>query len=227
MTGYLVGTPARRPVGAERVGRGRRPCRREAGDAARPLRRRGAGWIDEGRTAHFALVPAADTALVDAWFRLCFGLQHVQAVREVPADAPWPDGCAAPRRSATRRRSSGSSPSCRSTSAAHRRSPWARRRPTSRQTSSRQRDPRRARRRRRRLLRRRARRARRRPPPGRPARAVAEYAGPARPEGIAFLGYAATAPGGARDAASASPSPRRRSRGRGSRATPRWRPTGG
>ena len=41
-------------------------------------------WVDEGRTSHYALVPATDLALVDAWFRLGFGHQHVHALREVP-----------------------------------------------------------------------------------------------------------------------------------------------
>ena len=41
-----------------------------------------ARWVDEGRTAHYALVPSHDTALVDAFFRLAFGLQHVHGVRE-------------------------------------------------------------------------------------------------------------------------------------------------
>jgi GNAT superfamily N-acetyltransferase len=41
-----------------------------------------ARWVDEGRTAHYALVPSHDAALVDAWFRLVFGVQHVHAIRE-------------------------------------------------------------------------------------------------------------------------------------------------
>jgi GNAT superfamily N-acetyltransferase len=41
-----------------------------------------ARWVDEGRTAHYALVPSHDTALIDAFFRLAFGLQHVHGVRE-------------------------------------------------------------------------------------------------------------------------------------------------
>jgi GNAT superfamily N-acetyltransferase len=45
-----------------------------------------ARWVDEGRTRHFALVPATDTALVDAWFRLSFGAQHAYGIREVPAE---------------------------------------------------------------------------------------------------------------------------------------------
>ena len=41
-------------------------------------------WVADGRTSHYAIVPATDGALVDAWFRLGFGHQHVHAIREVP-----------------------------------------------------------------------------------------------------------------------------------------------
>lgn len=41
-------------------------------------------WVDEGRKNHHVLVPATDAALVDAWFGLDFGQQHLHAVREVP-----------------------------------------------------------------------------------------------------------------------------------------------
>lgn len=37
-------------------------------------------WADEGRTAHYTLVPAGDAAVVDAWFRLGFGHQHTHAL---------------------------------------------------------------------------------------------------------------------------------------------------
>jgi GNAT superfamily N-acetyltransferase len=49
-------------------------------------------WVDAGRTRHFAMVPASDTGLVDAWFRLSFGQQQTYAVREVDAEAGWPAG---------------------------------------------------------------------------------------------------------------------------------------
>ena len=49
-------------------------------------------WVDEGRTRHFALVPASDEALVDAWFRLSFGQQQAHATREVDAGARRPAG---------------------------------------------------------------------------------------------------------------------------------------
>jgi GNAT superfamily N-acetyltransferase len=41
-------------------------------------------WVEEGRTCHYAVAPATDAALVDAWFRVGFGQQHVHAIREAP-----------------------------------------------------------------------------------------------------------------------------------------------
>lgn len=41
-------------------------------------------WVAAGRSNHHVLVPASDAGLVDAWFTLDFGQQHVHAVREVP-----------------------------------------------------------------------------------------------------------------------------------------------
>ncbi len=47
-------------------------------------------WVDEGRTRHYALVPALDDQ-VGAWFRLSFGAQQAYGIKEV--DAPvWPAG---------------------------------------------------------------------------------------------------------------------------------------
>jgi len=47
--------------------------------------------VDQGRKAHFAVVPATDPELVEAWFRLGFGQQHAYGIRELP-DVEWPDG---------------------------------------------------------------------------------------------------------------------------------------
>ena len=44
-------------------------------------------WVNAGLTQHYVLVPATDVALVDAWFRLEFGQQHLHAVREPPGAA--------------------------------------------------------------------------------------------------------------------------------------------
>jgi ribosomal protein S18 acetylase RimI-like enzyme len=43
-----------------------------------------AAWVAEGRSNHHVLVPASDVGLVDAWFRLDFGQQHLHAVLEAP-----------------------------------------------------------------------------------------------------------------------------------------------
>jgi GNAT superfamily N-acetyltransferase len=48
-------------------------------------------WVERGRDRHYVLVPTADPAHVDAWFRLSFGAQHaagIQATPESTAGAP-------------------------------------------------------------------------------------------------------------------------------------------
>lgn len=53
-----------------------------------------AGWLEKERRRHYALVPATDAELVDAWFRLGFGHQQAHGLREVSAhvDVRVPDG---------------------------------------------------------------------------------------------------------------------------------------
>jgi GNAT superfamily N-acetyltransferase len=48
-------------------------------------------WVDEGRVRHYALAPASDARLLEAWSRIGFGQQHAYGIREVPA-AAWPAG---------------------------------------------------------------------------------------------------------------------------------------
>jgi GNAT superfamily N-acetyltransferase len=48
-------------------------------------------WFEEGRTRQYVLAPAADNALLDAWHRLSFGVQHAHGIREIP-EVAWPDG---------------------------------------------------------------------------------------------------------------------------------------
>lgn len=63
----------------------------EEAEDARDLYALAAGrWVEEGRIAHYAVLPASDAELVDAWFRLAFGLQHVHALREAPAPGASP-----------------------------------------------------------------------------------------------------------------------------------------
>jgi GNAT superfamily N-acetyltransferase len=47
-------------------------------------------WVDEGRTRHYALVPALDDQ-VDAWFRMSFGAQQAHGIKEIDQQ-PWPPG---------------------------------------------------------------------------------------------------------------------------------------
>ena len=47
-------------------------------------------WVTRGRNAHYALVPATDPELVDAWFRLSFGAQHAAAIQETPESSSAP-----------------------------------------------------------------------------------------------------------------------------------------
>jgi ribosomal protein S18 acetylase RimI-like enzyme len=67
-----------------------------AGHAARPAEllrdlyaEAAARWVEEGRTRHYAYVPASDPELVDAWFRVGFGAQHAFGIREL-TDEPAP-----------------------------------------------------------------------------------------------------------------------------------------
>ena len=50
-----------------------------------------ARWVEEERVRHFAMLPAWDAGLVEAWSRLSFGQQHASGIREVP-DVSWPEG---------------------------------------------------------------------------------------------------------------------------------------
>jgi GNAT superfamily N-acetyltransferase len=50
-----------------------------------------AGWFDQGLKEHYALVPATDKPLVNAWFRLGFGAQHAYGIMDVP-EREWPPG---------------------------------------------------------------------------------------------------------------------------------------
>ncbi len=83
--GYLVGTAREDPIWGPNVWVEPAGQAVTEAEAARDLYAFAAArWVDEGRTSHYAVVPASDLALVDAWFRLGFGQQHVHAIREAP-----------------------------------------------------------------------------------------------------------------------------------------------
>jgi ribosomal protein S18 acetylase RimI-like enzyme len=88
LVGYLVGGPREEEVWGENVWVEDAGHAVEEAEHVRDLYAVAAGrWVDEGRTRHYALVPATDPALVDAWFRLGFGQQQAHGIREIPAQA--------------------------------------------------------------------------------------------------------------------------------------------
>jgi GNAT superfamily N-acetyltransferase len=91
--GFLIGAPQQDPLWGPNVwvdlaGH----AVREPGAAGDLYALAAQRWVDDGNTRHYLIVPAHDRALLDAWFRLGFGQQHAVALREVPAEAAWPDG---------------------------------------------------------------------------------------------------------------------------------------
>jgi GNAT superfamily N-acetyltransferase len=49
-----------------------------------------ASWLERGLKAHYALVPATEPAILDAWFRLSFGAQQGHGLIEIP-EREWPE----------------------------------------------------------------------------------------------------------------------------------------
>jgi GNAT superfamily N-acetyltransferase len=86
VVGYLIGSPKISPTWGPNVWVEAAGVAVQVAETARDLYAVAAApWVDEGRLAHYVLVPSHDAALVDAFFRLGFGLQHVHAVREPQA----------------------------------------------------------------------------------------------------------------------------------------------
>ncbi len=86
---YVIAT-----VGEERAEVGLGGCAASEPEAVRDVYAHlASGWP----TWHQALIPASDAELVDAWFRLAFGLQFTTAMRDLsPLDAPPFDGTIRP-----------------------------------------------------------------------------------------------------------------------------------
>jgi GNAT superfamily N-acetyltransferase len=82
VVGYLLGAPKDDPtwgpnVWVESAGH----AVEEAEDLRDLYGLAAARWVDEGRTAHYALAPAHDRALLHAWWRVGFGQQHMHAIQ--------------------------------------------------------------------------------------------------------------------------------------------------
>jgi ribosomal protein S18 acetylase RimI-like enzyme len=92
LVGYLVGAPREADVWGQNVWvEAAGHAVEEAEDVRDLYALAAARWYEEGRGRHYALVPATDSALVDAWFRLGFGQQQSHAVRELDS-TDSPDG---------------------------------------------------------------------------------------------------------------------------------------
>jgi ribosomal protein S18 acetylase RimI-like enzyme len=86
--GYLIGAPRGEVWGEGNVWVGLAGHAVREPETVRDLYQAAAeAWVDHGLRRHFALVPANDPELVDAWFRLSFGAQHAQGIQEVPKSA--------------------------------------------------------------------------------------------------------------------------------------------
>ena len=93
--GYLLGAPRPNPtwgdgthVWVELAGH----AVEEAEDLRDLHSAAAARWVDEGYVRQYAMVPAHDPALVEAWFRAGFGQQQAHGIMEVPAETAWPEG---------------------------------------------------------------------------------------------------------------------------------------
>ena len=88
--GYLVGRP--QAFGWFTVGIGGHALRGDAEEARDLYATAAAAWVDAGHTVHAVYVPASETALVDAWFRLSFGASAALAMRETAREEPFEAG---------------------------------------------------------------------------------------------------------------------------------------
>jgi GNAT superfamily N-acetyltransferase len=50
-----------------------------------------AGWVERGWVRQYAMAPAHDPKLVEAWYRVGFGQQHAHGI-QLTTDASWPEG---------------------------------------------------------------------------------------------------------------------------------------
>jgi ribosomal protein S18 acetylase RimI-like enzyme len=83
--GYLIGAPRAKSWGEGNIWVGLASHAVRDPEIVRDLYAVAAdAWVRRDLRRHYAIVPATDAALVDAWFRLSFGAQHAQGIREVP-----------------------------------------------------------------------------------------------------------------------------------------------
>jgi GNAT superfamily N-acetyltransferase len=89
--GYLLGAPKSLGVWGPNVWVDSAGHAAESAETLRDLYGLAAArWADEGRTAHYVLVPASDADALRSWFRLAFGQQHSHGLRGTRLGPPPP-----------------------------------------------------------------------------------------------------------------------------------------
>jgi ribosomal protein S18 acetylase RimI-like enzyme len=95
LVGYLIGAPRDVAIWGDNLWvEASGHAVEEAEDARDLYGAAAARWVEEGRLRQYALLPATDPALVDAWFRLGFGQQQAHGLQEIPGQPAVrvPDG---------------------------------------------------------------------------------------------------------------------------------------
>ncbi len=88
LVGYLVGAPRRGATWGPNVWVGPSGHAAVEAETVRDLYAHAAqAWVGARATSHYAVVPATDPALLDAWTRLEFGQQQGLGIREVPSES--------------------------------------------------------------------------------------------------------------------------------------------
>jgi ribosomal protein S18 acetylase RimI-like enzyme len=86
LAGYVLGTPKDEGVWGRNIWVDQAGHAADDSELVRDLYAAAASrWHDEGRDRQYALVPASEGGLVDAWFRLSFGAQHAAGIQEAPS----------------------------------------------------------------------------------------------------------------------------------------------
>jgi ribosomal protein S18 acetylase RimI-like enzyme len=86
LTGYLIGAPREREIWGGNVWiEAAGHAVREPEDVRDLYAAAASIWVEGGGTRHYVLVPATESELVDAWFRLGFGQQQAHGVQNASA----------------------------------------------------------------------------------------------------------------------------------------------
>ena len=95
LVGYLVGAQRQQPIWGDNTWIEASGHAVEEAEDVRDLYGAAAGrWVEEGRPRHSALVPAHDKDVLDAWWRVSFGVQHAHGIQEIEpgVEVVLPDG---------------------------------------------------------------------------------------------------------------------------------------